>query len=91
MAHKALIFLDGEDSSRVGVRESCIIQLVRRRRSRNSTGRVGRRETGDEEREGAEMGEGHLLRALAALHALVTCRSQPISHRNQGRRVLLLG
>lgn len=37
LAHKALIFLDGGDSSRVGVRESCIIQLVRRRRSWNST------------------------------------------------------
>ena len=37
LAHKALIFLDGGDSLRVGVRESCIIQLGRRRRSWNST------------------------------------------------------
>ena len=37
------------------------------------------------------MGEGHLLGALAVLPALVTRRSQPISHGNQGRRVLLLG
>ena len=51
LAHKALIFLNGEDSSRVGVRESCVIQLVRRKRSWNSTGSVGRRKMGDEKRE----------------------------------------
>lgn len=90
LAHKALLFLDGEDSSRVGVRESCVIQLVRRRRSWNSTGSVGRRKTGDEKRESEQRWEKavHLLRALAVLHALVssrliTRRSQPISHGNQ--------
>lgn len=86
------------DSSRVGVRESCVIQLVRRRRSWNSTGSVGRRKTGDEKRESEQRWEKavHLLRALAVLHALVssrlsTRRSQPISHGNQWRRVLLPG
>ena len=90
LAHKALIFLNGEDSSRVGVRESCVIPLVRRRRSWNSTGSVGRRKMGDEERESEQRWEKtiYVLRALALLHALislrpVTHRSQPISHGNQ--------
>lgn len=70
MAHKALIFLDGEDSSRVGVRESCIIQLVRRR-SWNSTGRVGRRKMGDEKREREQRWEKAIRSGLWLLCTLL--------------------